>query len=161
MDENPINKAANDNNDPYVDFIFNDGALDDKSIIYEILDEKDTLIENLRDINFSLIKILSKSCRKIDDSNHSINNILSKVSTKYDIEYVMYSQKNLLNKVDYLKEANKTLQDKIFYIETLKKNQQQFLEKKIKDFEDIFKCKICMTNNINVLLMPCFHIYIP
>ena len=159
MDENPINKAENENNDMGIEYIFNEGPLDDKSIIYEILDEKDTLIENLRDINLSLIKTLSKSCRKIDDSNHSINNILSKVSTKYDIEYIMSSQKNLLNKVDYLEEANKTLHDKIFYIETLKKNQQQFLEKKLKDFEDIFKCKICMTNNINVLLMPCFHIY--
>tara|TARA_B110000208_G_C11776714_1_gene432293 strand:+ start:223 stop:924 length:702 start_codon:yes stop_codon:yes gene_type:complete len=196
MDGNPIDNNENlidmdsiglDDLDDLDSTLSDRTSLHDQNILYDLMENKDDMIENLKETNLGLLRLLTKSCIKIGDTNDTLNDILSKFSTTQDIEYVMSTQKNLINKVDLLTEYNKTLKNNLNslrnkneafkylyleinnlyiskfhtnYIQNLDKEKIKLLEEKLEEVEKVFKCQICFTNHINVIILPCRHIHI-
>lgn len=190
MDGNPVNNIENlseiDSID--LDLLLSDKTtVHDPNILYDLMENKDDIIDNLKETNLGLLKLLSKSCIKIANTNDNLNDIISKFSTTQDIEYVMSTQKNLINKVDLLTENNKMLKNNIIslrnknesfkylysemnnlyvskfhteYIQNLDKEKIKLLEEKLEGVEKVFKCQICFTNHINIIILPCRHIHI-
>ena len=81
----------------------------DNKLLFDIIEQKEDLIENLKDTNKELTKIISNFNLKIDKNSKKINLTLSKISTNKDIQYVMNNNKILTNKINLLTEHNKSL----------------------------------------------------
>ena len=146
----------------------------DNKLLFDIIEQKEDLIENLKDKN-----------------NKKINLTLSKISTNKDIQYVMNNNKILINKINLLTEHNKSLTQNILinnrtcnnlkniyyglnniYVSKCNDVEQnnnnsfvlsskvKILEEKLNNVQNIFKCQICYNNNIDIIIQPCYHIYI-
>ena len=159
--------------------------------LYSIITQKDELIQNLRETNDGLSKIISQFNININKTNNNISHVLSQVSTCQDIDQIMINQKNLKSKNNLLTEHNKNLTNKLLrsnsiynnlkntyfglnklYIEkfnnvsqtytdnTVLENKITMLEDKLTTANHMFKCQICFSNTIDIILIPCYHIYI-
>ena len=159
--------------------------------LYDIISQKDELVQNLKDTNEGLTQIINKFNTNIDKTNKNISHVLSQISTGQDIDEIMINQKNLKRKINLLTEHNKRLTTNLLtsssaynnlkntyfglnklYIDKFNSVYQTFndnsilenkicmLEDKIVTTNNMFKCKICFGNIIDIIVMPCYHIYI-
>ena len=113
-------------------------------------------ISTNRDINYimSKQKILSDKNNMLIRHNQIIHENLLKSNCSINNLKKLYFGLNDL----YIENFNKTSQEVINndIIET----QMQLLESRISHLTNMFKCQVCFSKTIDVILMPCNHIYI-
>ena len=188
----PINGLYNNTLDSIIDNFHsttsNSTSLD---TLYNIISQKDELIQNLKETNDGLGKIINNFNSNIEKTNKKVSHVLSQISTAQDIDRIMINEKNLKRKINLLSEHNKKLTNNLLtsnttynnlkntyfglnklYIDKFNSASQTYtsntiLENKIKMLEDkiliannMFKCQICFNKTIDIIIMPCFHIYI-
>lgn len=165
--------------------------MNNDNLLYNIIDQKDQIILNMKQTNKSLSDVISLFNKNINNTNKNLNDMLSKISTTNDINYIMYSQKNLTNKNNLLtlhnqdltrdilksRETYNTLRNTYMGLNKLyiskfntvieKTNQDfatedkiQLLEDRVNHLNSLFKCHICFSKCIDIIILPCFHIYI-
>jgi len=164
---------------------------DDNNLLYNIIEQKEQIISNLKQTNNSLSNVISEFNKNINNTNKNINDILSKISTANDINYIMVNQKNLTNKNNLLTVHNQDLTRDILtsrknynilrntynglsklyvskfnsviektYEDSETQNKINLLEERVTHLNKLFKCQICFNKCINVIILPCYHVYI-
>ena len=163
----------------------------DNDLLYNIIEQKEQIISNLKQTNKNLSNVISEFNKNINNTNKNINDILSKISTANDINYIMINQKNLTNKNNLLTLHNQDLTRDILtsrknyntlrntynglsklyvskfnsviektYEDSETQNKIHLLEERITHLNTLFKCQICFNKSINVIILPCYHVYI-
>ena len=163
----------------------------EENALYDILQHKNELIQNLQQTIKALSKTVAHFNNDIDGTNHRLNIIQSTISTNKDINYIMAKQKILSDKNDLLIRHNQTVCDRLIrstvnvnnlkklyfglnklYITNFNRTSQevtnndiidtkiQLLETRIEHLSNTFKCQVCFTKTIDVILIPCNHIYL-
>ena len=168
-----------------------DSNIFNNDTLYDVISQKDEIINNLQETNEHLSKIISNFNKHINNTNKKISEILSRVSTNRDIDQIMINEKTLKKNIDLLTEHNKKLTRNLLlnnstynnlkntyfglnklYIAQFNNtfqinnsnevlaNKINMLEDKLANTNNMFKCQICFNNTIDIIIMPCFHIYI-
>ena len=91
----PINGLYNNTLDSIIDNFHsttsNSTSLD---TLYNIISQKDELIQNLKETNDGLGKIINNFNSNIEKTNKKVSHVLSQISTAQDIDRIMINEKN-------------------------------------------------------------------
>lgn len=143
--------------------------------LFEIIKEKDSIFHSLQEMNIELVDTIGTLSKKCSDVNSKLTKMTIQLEQGSNHNNISDDNEKLLRENIYLKQNYAVLKatydglNKV-YISNIKESrysqivslqiQNASLEKKLDEIKDSFKCQVCDDAYINVIIQPCYHIYI-